>query len=111
MSPGEYTEDQLVEQPVIQLFGQLGWRTASAAEEVFGLDGTLGRDGPREAVLLPRLLDLIDDFTIFSERTQVRLAIEDAPDEGLPPPYASKLYENKVAAVFEHVYETYQQGG
>jgi type I restriction enzyme R subunit len=55
MSPGEYTEDQLVEQPSIQLFGQLGWRTASAAEEVFGPGGTLGRERPGEAVLGPRL--------------------------------------------------------
>jgi len=31
-----YTEDQLVEQPAIQLFAALGWQTVSAMEEVFG---------------------------------------------------------------------------
>lgn len=30
-----YTEDQLVEQPAIRLFAELGWQTVSAMEEVF----------------------------------------------------------------------------
>lgn len=38
-----YTEDQLVEQPAIGLFDDLGWETVSAAEEVFGVGGILGR--------------------------------------------------------------------
>lgn len=32
-----FSEDQLVEQPAIQLFAELGWTTVSAMEEVFGL--------------------------------------------------------------------------
>lgn len=31
-----YTEDQLVEQPAIGLFAELGWTTVSASEEIFG---------------------------------------------------------------------------
>ena len=31
-----YTEDQLVEQPAIGLFAELGWQTVSALEEFFG---------------------------------------------------------------------------
>lgn len=50
-----YSEDQLVEQPAIQLFVELGWQTLSAREEVFGVRGTLGRETKSEAVLLPRL--------------------------------------------------------
>ncbi len=50
-----YNEDSLVEQPAIQLFAELGWKTASALEEVFGVGGTLGRETKSEAVLLPRL--------------------------------------------------------
>jgi len=38
-----YTEDQLVEQPAIGLFAELGWQTMSAIEEVFGAHSTLGR--------------------------------------------------------------------
>ena len=39
-----YTEDQLVEQPAIGLFAELGWHTVSALEETFGAGGTLGRE-------------------------------------------------------------------
>ena len=39
-----YTEDQLVEQPAIGLFAELGWTTVSAMEEVFGSGNTLGRE-------------------------------------------------------------------
>jgi type I restriction enzyme R subunit len=50
-----YSEDQLVEQPGIQLFAALGWQTVSALEEVFGVPGTLGRGTKGDVVLLPRL--------------------------------------------------------
>ncbi len=50
-----YTEDQLVEQPAIGLFDDLGWETVSAAEETFGVSGTLGRMAKNEAVLTGRL--------------------------------------------------------
>lgn len=50
-----YTEDQLVEQPAIGLFEDLGWETVSAAEETFGAAGTLGRTAKSEAVLTGRL--------------------------------------------------------
>jgi hypothetical protein len=35
MSPHAYTEVQLVEQPAIALFVELGWQTVSAMEEIF----------------------------------------------------------------------------
>ena len=47
MSAHAYTEDQLVEQPAIGLFAELGWTTVSALEEVIGIGGTLGRGGER----------------------------------------------------------------
>jgi type I restriction enzyme R subunit len=53
--PHAYTEDQLVEQPAIGLFDDLGWETVSAAEETFGIKGTLGRTTTMEAVLAGRL--------------------------------------------------------
>ena len=53
--PHAYTEDQLVEQPAIGLFAELGWQTVSALEETFGAGGTLGRDTKGEVVLVPRL--------------------------------------------------------
>ena len=39
MTTHAYTEDQLVEQPAIGLFGVLGWQTVSALEETFGSGG------------------------------------------------------------------------
>ena len=44
-------------------------------------------------------------------RARVRLAIEDALDEGLPRAYSKEIYETKCAAVFEHVYDSYQGEG
>jgi type I restriction enzyme R subunit len=55
MSAHSYTEDQLVEQPAIGLFGTLGWQTVSAMEETFGPGGTLARETKGEVVLVERL--------------------------------------------------------
>jgi type I restriction enzyme R subunit len=50
-----YTEDQLVEQPAIGLFEELGWQTVSALEETFGATGTLLRETKGEVVLVSLL--------------------------------------------------------
>ena len=50
-----YTEVQLVEQPAIGLFVELGWQTVSAMEETFGPEGTLKRENRTEVVLIHRL--------------------------------------------------------
>jgi len=42
-------------------------------------------------------------------RSQLRLAIEDALDSGLPHAYTSALYQKKCSAVFEHIYESYPE--
>ncbi|MCA0377118.1 MAG: type I restriction endonuclease subunit R [Gemmatimonadetes bacterium] len=55
MMPHAYTEDQLVEQPAIGLFGALGWHPVSALDESFGATGTLGRETKGEVVLVERL--------------------------------------------------------
>jgi type I restriction enzyme R subunit len=49
------TEDQLVEQPAIQLFTSMGWEAVSALEEVTGPTGTLGRETTADVVLVSRL--------------------------------------------------------
>ncbi len=40
-------------------------------------------------------------------RAQVRLAIEDELDDGLPRSYSPELYKQKCSAVFEHVFEAF----
>ena len=55
MSAHAYTEAQIVEQPALQLFKQLGWTTVSALEETFGATGTFRRETKGEVVLVSRL--------------------------------------------------------
>ena len=55
MNAHAYSEDQLVEQPAIGLFAELGWQTVSALEETFGAGGMLGRETKGEVVLVERL--------------------------------------------------------
>ena len=50
-----YDEDQLVEQPSLELFSELGWQTVLALDETFGPAGTLQRETTGEVVLLSRL--------------------------------------------------------
>lgn len=60
MSTHAYTEDQLVEQPAIGLFAELGWSTVSAMEETFGVAGTLGRETKGDVVLASRLREALE---------------------------------------------------
>jgi type I restriction enzyme R subunit len=61
--------------------------------------------------LLIRLKDLLvlDWRRKATARSQLKLAIEDALDAGLPRAYPPALYAQKCAAVFEHVYESYPE--
>jgi type I restriction enzyme, R subunit len=40
-------------------------------------------------------------------RAQVRIAIEDTLDEGLPSPYTPETFHKKCAVLFEHIFENY----
>jgi type I restriction enzyme R subunit len=44
-------------------------------------------------------------------RSQVKIEIENTLDSGLPRAYTPELYNQKCAAVFEHVYERYPDRG
>jgi type I restriction enzyme R subunit len=39
-----YSEDKLVEQPAISLFGEMRWDTLDCYNETYGESGTLGRE-------------------------------------------------------------------
>ncbi|MFZ4483045.1 MAG: type I restriction endonuclease subunit R [Chthoniobacterales bacterium] len=77
MSAHAYTEDQLVEQPAIGLFAELGWQTVSALEEVLGQAGTLGRETKGEAVLLPRLKSGLERLNPALPPEAVTAAVDD----------------------------------
>ena len=44
-----------------------------------------------------------------SARSQVKLAIEDMLDGGLPRAFDKPLYQQKCSALFEHLYESYPE--
>src|SRR4030042_3143735 len=50
-----YTEDELIEQPAIELLKGLGWDHINALHEILGPSGTLGRDNQSEIILQSRL--------------------------------------------------------
>jgi type I restriction enzyme, R subunit len=56
---GPFTEGGLVEQPALELLGNLGWTATNAFGERFGAGGTLGRDSMHDAILTHRLRDAI----------------------------------------------------
>ena len=77
--PHAYTEDQLVEQPAIGLFVELGWQTVSALEETFGEPSpglaatlshptgegdSLGRETKGEVVLVFRLRAALEQLNL-----------------------------------------------
>ena len=63
--------------------------------------------------LLGRLKSLLvlDWRQRVGARATVRQAIEKELDDGLPRAYTPELYQTKVSAVFEHVFESYQGEG
>lgn len=93
MSAHAYSEDQIVEQPVIGLFAVLGWQTVSALEETFGTGGTLGRETKSEVALVERLRTALCKFNpalppeaisntvdeLTSDRSAMSLAFTGAP--------------------------------
>ncbi len=50
-----YSEDQLVEQPAISLFAELGWQIATGTDEFVGNNSTLGRETRSDVILTFRL--------------------------------------------------------
>jgi type I restriction enzyme R subunit len=55
MTHHTYNEDQLVEQPALQLLAELGWQVINARDEVLGPNGTLGRESKVDVVLWTHL--------------------------------------------------------
>jgi type I restriction enzyme R subunit len=93
MSPHAYSEDQLVEQPAIALFGEMGWKTVRADEESFGPIGTLQRETKSEVVLATPLrgaltklnpslpADAIDSAVVTLTRDRSAMSLEAANQE------------------------------
>jgi type I restriction enzyme R subunit len=63
----------------------------------------------RELLIKIKALLVLNWRQKASARSRLKLAIEDALDSGLPRAYTPDLYQQKCAALFEHVYETYPE--
>jgi len=58
-----YSEDQLIEQPCMDIFQELNWETANVYEgETFGEHGTLGRDSEADVILRTRFIEAIKNL-------------------------------------------------
>jgi type I restriction enzyme R subunit len=56
----DYSEDQLIEQPCMDIFQELSWEIANVYEgETFGEHGTLGRDSEADVILRTRFVEAI----------------------------------------------------
>jgi type I restriction enzyme R subunit len=55
MTKNPYSEANLVEQAALEVLAALGWQVATATDESFGPNGSLGRASSREPFLLPTL--------------------------------------------------------
>jgi type I restriction enzyme R subunit len=75
--PSDFTENILVEQPAIQLFGDLGWQAVSAKDEMFGPTGSLGREAKSEVVLVPRLRAALEKLNPKLPQEAITNAVEE----------------------------------
>ena len=76
MPPSDYSEDALIEQPVIHLFQDLHWETANCFDETFlPGGGTLGRETPEEVVLVQRLKPALERLNPDLPQEVIDLAI------------------------------------
>jgi type I restriction enzyme, R subunit len=76
MSSG-YTEDKLVEQPAIDLFHLLNWKTYNAYDEVLGEEGDLSRETTEEVVLSGVLREKLKRFNPDIPEEQIEEAVQE----------------------------------
>lgn len=76
-----YTEDGLIEQPAINLFSNIGWQTLDCYSEVFGEEGTLGRENRSEVILVRELRAALIKINPDCTTNEITLAIDDITRE------------------------------
>lgn len=73
----DYSEDQLIEQPCIDIFQELTWEVANVYEgETFGETGTLGRDSEADVILRTRFYTAIKSLNPNLPKQAYDLAYE-----------------------------------
>ena len=106
MKTADYSEDALIEQPAIELFGKLRWETANCFHEFDHGPSPLGRDSKGEVVLVPQVKKVVKDliqrlktekFVLDwrkrqQSRAAVRVCIGEILDQ-LPRVYTPEVYQ------------------
>ena len=72
-----YTEDQLVEQPAIRLFAELGWTPVSAVDETFGESGTFQRETKSDVVLVHQLRTALERLNLALPPEAITTAVDE----------------------------------
>lgn len=104
----DYTEDSLVEQPAVALFGTLGWKTCNAYNEFAGAAGSpLLRETKGEVVLTGKLRQALERLNPTLPKDALAGAIEELTrDRGTMDPVAAnrevyQLLKNGVRVTFQ----------
>lgn len=111
-----YTEDYLVEQPAMELLQAIGWETKNCYDEVFGKDGTLGRETASDVVLTRYLRDAIIRLNPDIDVDAVTLAVEEFTKDrnSLSPVRANaeiyKLIKDGVPVTYRDEYDEETDG-
>lgn len=71
-----YTEDALIEQPAINLFLEMQWRTLDCYAETMGEQGLLGRETRSDVVLVRELRQALKNINPHSTTNEIDQAIE-----------------------------------
>ena len=78
MSPSDYSEDSLVEQPAIALFEKLGWESDNCFKKFEEQGGSpLGRENRSDVVLVSRLRPVLETLNPEVPPEAIGLAIEE----------------------------------
>ena len=76
--PSPYSEDELIEQPAIDLLAEMGWETLNCYSEFDQRDGSpLGRQTKSEVVLTPRLQAALSRLNPDATPEAIAKAIEE----------------------------------
>jgi type I restriction enzyme R subunit len=75
--PHAYSENELIEQPAIELLAGMGWQTIGAFDEVFDVGGTLGRDNQGEVVLVRHLKPALKKLNPSATAEAVDAAVDE----------------------------------
>jgi len=85
----EHSEDNLIEQPCIEIFQSLDYSYQNCYHKTFGKSGTLGRETPSDVVLISRLKQSPITLNPSVSSEAINLAIEELTGALLLPKLVS----------------------